>query len=227
MEISELKIFSANLDEQEDFYDRVLGFKCCRKSDAILKIFTKENVLIMEKSKSKTYYHFAFMISPKSLERAISYLENRSVELLPYRNDKIIFFDQGRAIYFYDRDGNIVEFIERPGLGYKSSLAFSIKNVLKLNEIGLPVENPLGVARQLMNEFNIEPLNQNAFNDLFCWVGDHNGVIIVVKRGRNWLPTEKPGIRNDFAIKLLCQDKEVSIIFRNNTISSLFGKGLC
>ena len=221
MEIQELKIFSQNINEQESFYSDVLGFDCIRTSASTLEVITKENKLIFEKSDSMSYYHFAFLIPPKSLESAIAYVEDRSVELLRLKNDKVIYFDSGKAIYFYDKDANIVEFIERPTLEYRSQHSFSADSIIKVNEIGLPVKNPLQVAGRLVAEFNVEPLNEMEFNSIFCWAGDYNGVIIVVKEGRNWLPTDKPAISNDFSIWYEEQGKATGLKFENNKIIRL------
>ncbi len=225
MEIQELKIFSQNINEQESFYSDVLGFDCIRTSASTLEVITKENKLIFEKSDTMSYYHFAFLIPPKSLESAIAYIEDRSIELLRLRNDKVIYFDSGKAIYFYDKDANIVEFIERPTLKYRSQNTFSANSIIKVNEIGLPVKNPLQAAERLVHEFNVEPLDEIGFNDVFCWVGDYNGVIIVVKEGRNWLPTNRPAIRNDFSIWYKDQGKVTGLKFENNEISRLLNDG--
>lgn len=228
MQIKELKIFSNDIEGQHRFYAEVLGFECLRKSTSILEVSTRENVLVFEKRGGRRCYHFAFMISPKSLESAILYLERRSVELLRYKGEKMVHFDSGRAIYFYDMDGNIVEFIERPSLiKYRSSTVFSVDEVIKVNEIGLPVKHPLQCAERLVEEFHIEPLNRAGFNDTFCWVGDYNGVIIVVKEGRNWLPTEKAGKHYEFSIRYVDERKTVSLKFNNYRISPWPTNGNC
>lgn len=225
MEIQELKIFSQNINEQENFYSKVLGFDCIRTSASTLEVITKENKLIFEKSDSASYYHFAFLIPPRSIESAITYVEDRSIELLRLGSDKIIHFDSGKAIYFYDKGANIVEFIERPSLKYLSQHSFSADSIIKVNEIGLPVEKPLQVAKGLVREFDVEPLEAIGFNDNFCWVGDYNGVIIVVKEGRDWLPTAKPAIKNEFSIWYRDKGKVTGLKFENNQISRLSNEG--
>ncbi|WP_299216497.1 hypothetical protein [uncultured Aquimarina sp.] len=158
------------------------------------------------------------MIPTGSIEYAIDFLEELNIELLPYKGEKIIQFDSGCAIYFYDKDENIVEFIERPLANYPKSNNFSIDQVIKLNEIGLPHTDPIRMANTLVKEFGINPINKNSFRENFCWVGDHNGVIIVTKEGRNWLPTYKPGIVNDFTICYKDIEKEYYLSFENNKI---------
>lgn len=217
MEIKFLKIFSKNIEAQKEFYKNILEFSYELESNGF-KIKTQENTLSFEKSEKEYYYHFAFLIPTGSIYKAIDFLENKNIFLLPYKGEKIIQFDSGRAIYFYDKDENIVEFIERPLVNYPKSNSFSIDQVIKLNEIGLPHINPIKMANTLINKFGINPINRNSFRENFCWVGDHNGVIIVTEEGRNWLPTDRPGITNDFTICYQENGIEYNISFENNEV---------
>lgn len=218
MEIRELKIFSNKISEQEDFYKNVLGFHCDRITESILEIHTGSSKLILEKSIKKFFYHFAFLIPTGTINSAIDFLELKSIQLLPLKRKKVIHFDTANSIYFYDKDGNIVEFIERSSLNYPTSSGFSIDSIIKLNEIGLPVSNPKEVSERLVSEFGIKPMKNAPSNDIFCWIGDYNGAIIVVKEGRNWLPTKKAGIINNFSISYMDQGKDYKLSFVNNEI---------
>ncbi|WP_299252067.1 VOC family protein [uncultured Aquimarina sp.] len=220
MEIKSLKILSKNIEAQKVFYRNILGFSYELESTGF-KVKTQENTLSFEKSEKEHYYHFAFLIPTSSIEYAIDFLEKLNIKLLLYKGEKIIEFDNGRAIYFYDKDENIVEFIERPLVNYPVSNSFSIDQVIKLNEIGLPDITPIKMANTLINKFGINPINKNMLSETFCWVGDHNGVIIVTKEGRNWLPTNKPGIVNDFTICYQENGIEYHISFVNNNIKTI------
>ena len=220
MEIIELKLFSNKINEQEDFYGNVLGFQFSRVTNSILEIHAGGTKLILEKSTKKFFYHFAFLVPTGTLNSAIDFLEMNSVQLLPLNGKKIIQFNSGRAIYFYDKDGNIVEFIERPTLNYPSSSDFSIESIIILNEIGLPVSEPKKMTKRLTNEFGIIPIKNAPFNDQFCWAGDYIGAVIVIKEGRYWLPTEKSGIINDFTIKYIAEGKDYNLTFVNNEIKN-------
>ena len=218
MEIKKLTLFSNNLIEQEQFYGNKLGFPTDRINDNRVVINTQENQLIFESSKNNFCYHFAFLIPTGSLESAMDFLKKRNIQLLPFKGSEIIHFNSGRSIYFYDMDGNIAEFIERPTLQYPSINDFSIEQVIKVNEIGLPVKNTLKMANYIVDELGINPINKSEFSNTFCWVGDFNGVIIVVKEGRNWLPTNIPGSTNDFSVVYSEEGEEKNIGFKNNKV---------
>ena len=218
MEIRELKLFSNHCEEQENFYQNVLGFHCSRRSNSEFEVKAGSTKLVFVNSIKPFYYHFAFLIPTGTLDSAIEFLESRSIELLLHKDKKIVHFNSARAIYFYDKDGNIAEFIERPSLNYPPSVDFSIDQLIRINEIGLPVSNPTEMAKKLISEFGIILIKNAPFYEDFCWVGDHNGVIIVVKEGRNCLPTEKQAVVNDFSIKYSEQAKDYSLSFNNNEI---------
>lgn len=219
MEIKELTLFSKNIDKQEIFYNDILGFPTSRNHINNLTINAGSTTINLEKSSKSHLYHFAFLIPTGSLESAISYLESRGIRLLPYKDDKIIYFNNGTAIYFFDEDRNIVEFIERPLLDYVSlDHSFSIEDIQKVNEIGLAVSNPKKTTEELTNKFGVEPLANAPMKEDFCWAGDHNGAIIVTKLGRNWLPTNIRGTYNNFSISYVEGNILHKVLFKKDNI---------
>ena len=76
------------------------------------------------------------------------------------------------------------------------------------------------MAEKLTNEYGINPIINAPYMDRFCWVGDVNGAIIVIQEGRNWLPTQKPSIINNFSIKYYDQAKYFHLTFSNNHIKT-------
>lgn len=218
MEITQLKLFSKNLSRQLTFYRDVLGFPIIKASKNRVHIDAGLTELIFEKDDRGFYYHFAFLIPNQKIMEAIDFVEGKGLSLLLHKGSKIINFGSGQAIYFYDEDQNIVEFIQRPSLGYESTEPFSINQVVKINEIGLPVANTLEMSELLIQRFGIELIDPGNLSPMFCWVGDFNGVIIVVKEGRDWLPTERPGIVNDFGLRFEASGQVHQIRVENNEI---------
>lgn len=221
MRIEKLTLFGKNLKAQEEFYGALLGFPILSSEANELAIETGETMLVFQQNLKSPIYHFAFLIPTGSLEAAIDFAESKGIELLPLNDEKIIHFDSGRSIYFYDSDGNIAEFIERPKLSYSPKQTFEISDVIRINEIGHPVIDPIKSSHELMDKFGIRPINPSAFRDNFCWVGDHEGAMIVVSEGRHWLPTQVPSVINDFEMtyeegeikyQLKCQAGEVTRI---------------
>jgi len=208
MHIEEVHLQSSNLDAQEAFYGSKLGLPIQRVLDSQLTIQCGENKLIFHQSRASSYfYHFAFLIPTGSLEHAITFAKENNLNLLPYHNEKIIHFDNGRAIYFCDADNNIAEFIERPLVKYPAKHSFSIDDLIKINEIGIPTSAPLIQAQLLCDEYGIVPMAAERFDDDFCWVGDHEGVILTPAAGRNWLPTDRPCVPSPTMVKYVSEGK--------------------
>jgi hypothetical protein len=88
-------------------------------------------------------------------------------------------WDGARARYFRDPDGNVAELIARPRARPELSLA----------EVGLPVED-VAAAVESLAALGLSP--HHGWNDAFAPLGDDDGLLIVVRRGRNWFPTDEP-----------------------------------
>jgi catechol 2,3-dioxygenase-like lactoylglutathione lyase family enzyme len=215
MHIQEVHLISSNLDAQEGFYGKKLGLPIQRLSETELSIQCGENELFFHQRKPSPYfYHFAFLIPTGALEHAIAFAHRNNFDLLPYRGKNIIHFENGRAIYFYDADNNIAEFIERPLLNYPPKSSFSINDLIKINEIGIPTTTPLLQANLLCEEYGIVPMSAEHFDNEFCWVGNHEGVILTVVAGRNWLPTNRPCIASPTMVKYVSEGK--SYVYRSD-----------
>ena len=99
-------------------------------------------------------YHFAFNIPANQPEEAIIWAYNR-IELIRNPETHLITnFDNWRAqaVYFYDNNGNLVEFIGRTDLNNNSDAEFSSKSILNISEIGIVTDHPLNLANRLLNK---------------------------------------------------------------------------
>lgn len=216
MEIKKLYLHSKNITKQLHFFKNVLGFNVEQIAEDEIILYSGLNQVHFKNSDADYIYHYAFLIPTGTLHSAIDFLEKKEIELLRYDGKKVIDFTTGQAIYFYDADGNIGEFIERPSLGISSDQPFSIDQVVRLNEIGLPVNNPLEMAKKLIKKYGIQPAEPQIMREDFCWVGDYNGVIIVPKTGRNWMPTTIPSTPNNFSIWYQEDGKDYHLDFTKN-----------
>jgi len=237
MEIKRLKLFSKDVQKQKLFYEH-LGFSVLGLTDALIgtgsvnetQMKAGETELHFVESNKEQLYHFAFLIPTGLLESAIDFLKEKEIQLLPFQGKNIIQFNSGRAIYFYDADGNIAEFIERPTIEMEvkegvrsqgSGLKFDVSQIIKVNEIGVPVEDTIRFSSKLIKRFDIELVEPDLISEQFCWIGDYNGVFIVTKIGRNWLPTQHPAVMNDFEIEFESKGKRYNIACENNEIKDI------
>lgn len=221
MEIRRLVLYSKDVNEQLHFYHHILGMDLIKASEDEVCLQAGSTELVFQNHPLEFLYHYCFLIPNGKLEEAMDFLKQREISLLLHEGSDIINFTTGRSIYFYDPDGNIAEFIERPSLGIKSQEPFSISSVQKVNEIGLPHKDPLEFTKYLLETFDIEMVEPQILREDFCWVGDYNGVFIVSKIGRKWIPTDHPCMMNDFEIEFTTHGQAYSFKIKNNEISKL------
>jgi catechol 2,3-dioxygenase-like lactoylglutathione lyase family enzyme len=208
MRIEDVYLYSPDLQAQEAFYGKTLGF-IVEMEEQRLRVDTGQNRLYFYPyTGPELLYHFAFLIPTGSLESAMDFLKAKGLSLLPHNDSEIIHFPHGRAIYFEDADRNIAEFIERPLIQGPSHRHFDAQQVVRLNEVSTCSRDTLALAERLTTDYGIKALHTERFTSTplstcdteFCWVGDHEGVILVAREGRHWLPTQRPAIPSPFSV---------------------------
>lgn len=201
MEILELALPSTNIDAQNRLFSKTLGFPVERISNREIAVACGQTTLRFFSAKQQFLFHYCFLIPPGCLSSLIAFLDRRQFEPLLYSGERTVDFGNGRSVYFWDADGNIAEFIERPSLDFKERTEFSISEVICLNEIGIPSRNPMAFAQQLIAEFGIQPMAGAIWREAFVWCGDFRGVFLIPKLGRSWMPTNKPAEYNPLRVK--------------------------
>jgi catechol-2,3-dioxygenase len=218
MNINELKIFTSNLSEQVEFYSSVLDLAISEKSKNKVSLIIGNSLLTLEYRKEFTPYHFAINIPSNKENEALNWLKER-VSILLDRKSEIQDFDfwNAKAIYFYDKDNNIVEFIARKNLNNKSDKKFEANSLIEISEIGLPTEN-------IEKEFNSlnKNCNLNIFSgglERFCAIGNENGLIICINKNiKDWFPTNDKAFSSDFVAEITNDGKNYQIEYKNKTI---------
>ena len=82
-------------------------------------------------------------------------------------------------MYFRDPERNVVELLARP----------EPRPELTLAEVGLPVED-VPRAVDALAELGIDPYRD--WDEAFAPLGDADGLLILVRTGRGWLPYDVP-----------------------------------
>lgn len=201
MKIKELILFTNNLDRQIDFYTTILEFPIVNSTPESCSFKMGDSILTLKYKGKIVPCHYAINIPSFKEVEALYWLKER-VDILSFDEKEIIDFSNwnAKAIYFYDLDKNIVEFIARKNLDYKSDLKFSTKSVLSISEIGL-VSNQIRKTFQKLNEIASIEVYSGDF-DRFCAVGNDNGMFILVNNKlKKWFPTGDLIEQSDFKIR--------------------------
>lgn len=220
MEIKELKIDSKNLERQIDFYSNKIGLDLIEKSEIEAIFQVGKSKLKLVKSEVSFPYHFAINIPSNKEDEALKWLKAR-VEILKDGKNEIQDFDfwNAKAIYFYDLDKNIIEFIARKNLKNDSQLNFGINSLLEISEIGMPVNDIEKTFNKLKEISNIS-IFDGGF-ERFCAIGDENGLFICINKNvKDWFPTGDKAYSSEFEIKFEHNNQEFGLEFMNEDIKS-------
>ena len=201
MRILELTLPSTNLSAQAETFGARLGFDVDQLNEDHLRIEAGLTRLNFVRSDRQYPFHYCFLIPPGSILSACQFLDERDFQPLLFNDQRVVDFGNGKAVYFYDGDNNIAEFIERPSLGHPEKLDFSIGDVIRINEIGLPAENPIEQAESLVRRYGIEFATDAVYREDFVWCGDYEGVFLIPRIGRHWMPTEIGAESNELSVR--------------------------
>ena len=120
-----------------------------------------------------------------------------------------------KAIYFYDADHNIMEFISRKGLALDSEEPFSANSIVSIGEMGI-VTTHIEVIYDALNKMRPIPIFSGDFSR-FCALGNDEGLFIVIdKNEKGWHPTQEEAFESDFII-----NGDYNFHFENGKIKEL------
>lgn len=221
MKIKELILYTNNLEEQFDFYSRILGIEVVHKSSKKFSLNIGTSILSFVENENFTPYHFAFNIpSNKELE-ALDWLKSK-VSILKDGNQELIDFTSwnAKAMYFYDSDKNIVEFIARKNLKKNSDKSFDSKSLLEISEIGTATQNLTEKHHYLTHHIGLSQYSGGP--DRFCAIGSENGLFICIdKNQKDWYPNSDKAFSSDFNIIIEVEHKQMNIQFKNDIFTLL------
>lgn len=226
MEFLEIELLSKNIKRQKAFYDD-LGFEITENQEGFSIQAGKTKLIFKEETEEENFYHFAFLIYENHFADTLNFIKQKGINILPDREtgDEITYWAKGtgKSFYFLDEDKNIVEFVIRPTLNYHSDEKWSIDKILKINEIGTPVNVAIDTSHSLIRDYqlNIPQRYIDRFSDDFCWFGDFEGTILIVKEGRAWYPTQIKAKVCDLRLKILDQQKVIDIQFNKGKFHNL------
>ena len=136
------------------------------------------------------YYHLAFDIPENAITEAHDRLRH-VVEILPAGDDGIVTTSpswNAHSVYF-NAPGNLnLELIACHRLPNATSRPFGFPDIQNISEVGVPVANPLEATEELRTAFGLESFQEPS--ETFAPVGGDDGLIILVKTGRIWFPTD-------------------------------------
>ena len=201
MKIKELTLFTTNLEAQQEFYTQVLALPLICTDAEKFTIKVGVSSLTFVKSERANPAHFAFGISSNKIQQALEWIQKRT-EILLCDGKAVADFSNwnAEALYFYDIDGNIVEFISRKNKVEVSKQPFSTTDILSICEIGI-VSTAIEAIYNELNAMRSIEIYDGSF-ERFCALGNPEGLFILVNNTKKkWYPTLEEAHPADFYIK--------------------------
>ncbi|NDI99811.1 VOC family protein [Flavobacterium sp. LaA7.5] len=192
MKIIELELLSDNIPETESFYKEVLGLEPYHKEGKTVLIYeVGYTKLIFRKSENvKPVYHFAIDVPNNRFDEGHRYMKGKvSIIPVPGGSDIADFRNwHARSFYFYDNNGNIVEFITRYDNNMVSDKAFDSESYISISEIGLVTPKVPEFADMITARLGVPVFHRQPRGDRFTVLGDDDGLFIIAETGREWYP---------------------------------------
>jgi catechol 2,3-dioxygenase-like lactoylglutathione lyase family enzyme len=191
MRIKRLRLVANNLAEQATFYRDVLQLPV-EEIDSLVRVTAGTSQIEFSPSSDveRPFYHFAFNIPENQLNDAMAWLSPRCpIANIRDTTDKVVHFENlnAHSCYFFDPAGNILEFIAHHDVDNGTSIPFDASHMLRICEIGIVVPDVAATIDQVAGTLGLTPYR--GFTNTFAPLGDINGVLIVCKKDRIWLPT--------------------------------------
>ncbi|NMH87877.1 VOC family protein [Flavivirga algicola] len=217
MKIEEIILFTKSIQKQKQFYQKVLGFELILESKEKISFKAGESIMSFQyDKKAVNASHFAFNIPSNQEKEALLWLQKR-VQIIPDGDNLISDFKDwnAKAIYFYDADKNIVEFIARKNLNMGSYKSFSAKSILSISEMAIATTDIETIYNVINNIKSIPIFSGNLTR--FCALGNDEGLFILVNNTvKKWHPIQEEAFTSNFIIK-----GDYNFSFENGEIKEL------
>ncbi|WP_205750998.1 hypothetical protein [Deinococcus sp. Arct2-2] len=202
MHIESLTLFTTDLNVQYAFYSGVLGLNAAtRTSDSVTFQAGRTFLTFRQHGDPGRFSHLAFDIPRNQVEQAETWLRARVPLLEDAQGISRFPLSEGwnsESLYFEDAAGNLLEFIARHDLPNDHTAPFTSESVLQVSELGLVVPDVPAAVLDLERRFGLLTFHEQS--DTFTPVGDHHGLLIVVREGRGWFPTGRPAVPAPFEV---------------------------
>lgn len=201
-----MKILQFNFKDPEpqhwvEFYGETLGFHCEIKENGVLIELGYSTLLIEKANVKRTPIHLAFHIATGSILTTKNWLDSK-VQWLERNSQRIVEFPDwnARSFFFLDSMGNILEGIERPDRPI-STFQLGQEGFIGLAEVGLPTTHFEEVKANIL-QHGLGLYDEG--NQDFAALGNYEGLLILVREGRPWFPTD-----------ILAKSTEFTLIYKD------------
>jgi catechol 2,3-dioxygenase-like lactoylglutathione lyase family enzyme len=190
MKILDITLPCHNMEGIHAFYTLQLGLECLHKEEEICTFALGYSRLVFKKAKAAiSCHHFCIHVHAKAFAAVLEKFSHLDF-LKNEEGEQHFSFPnwQAKSVYFYDPEGNIVEFITRESLPLAYDFPF-----IGIAEIGITGIDAMLLLKRLQDFTNL-PLyfRQPKQTEEVAIMGDDEGLFICVRQSRKWYPTNFP-----------------------------------
>ncbi|MFM2368480.1 MAG: hypothetical protein RL619_780 [Bacteroidota bacterium] len=194
MNILEIELLTDALDETELFYNNIIGLKTISKSNSSISFAAGATQLTFRPSENLSpVYHFAFDIPNNKLTEAFAWIAKKTeiLDVVPPQKIADFYNWNAKSFYFYDNNGNILEFIARFSLDNASEKPFDGTSIVSVSEIGFVAKNVSQLSDVICKKYDLSIFPKQPKLNKFIVLGTDTGLFILVEENRDWYPTDK------------------------------------
>lgn len=211
MRLQELTIYARDLETARRFYCGVLGLREMEPRGTgrlIVQVGRSRLVIQPARDDRPARYHFAFDVPRGRFDAADAWLHARGGPISAPSGEHRFHSENWNAdsVYFRDPEGNILELIARYGktsppaadqahaaaqdhaAGLNIERPFAASEIIGITELGISADSVVDTVAMLLARLPGVTVYDGAGSDMFTAVGDEDGLLIVVHRGRIWFP---------------------------------------
>ncbi|AQQ54797.1 VOC family protein [Planococcus lenghuensis] len=186
MKIRHIYLETDRLSELKAFYRSL--FPVIEEGKTHFTLLAGDTAMTFTLAGGHAFYHFAFGLTEEKYRRTVQLLDE-SISRLQGKNGEEEFMSgqwKRKQVYYRDPAGNLIEVMRHPGRP-------------GLLEIGLPVRNVPDFIEEVTKHI---PTSYSAESEMFAFLGDGNGVLVVTKEGRPWFPAGIPSEIHSIILKI-------------------------
>lgn len=193
MKILHIMLETANIEKMKVFYNDILEMPMVRENEDMFTVQAGKTQITFKQSDHLPFYHFALRTDARYLGYIFDNLQDNGAELLSDKSGHKSMYWGGKQIYFKDPDGNLVEILE-----YEYPYNDQMDGWYDICEMGMPSEN----VQEVSDFFADIPNHNDSKSDTFRFYGDSFGNFVLVKKGREWFPTNSPATIHPIAVEV-------------------------
>ncbi|MDF2627604.1 MAG: bleomycin resistance protein [Symbiobacteriaceae bacterium] len=177
----------------KSFYAGTLQMPVIEESADSFTVQIGASTLSYRRSDSPAFYHLAFLLAPGAFEEMKVRLTAAPGLMADTEGTVLFTSDQWTANHFYfeDPDRNILEILGTTA-GETGAAPWA-----RIGEVGLPVPNLAGFVSQIGHLVSTELPPES---ETFQFYGDDHGVLVLVREGRPWFPTDRRATAHDIGV---------------------------